>query len=341
MNKDLKSYTSKALKELIVSIGGRAFDAGYIFSFIHAKNACQIDDITPLSKKFRETLKQQGFFISDAKLIEKFTDPDGTVKYLFEFSDSCRVESVLLTDGQRKTLCISTQVGCQMGCAFCATAKLKFKRNLSAGEIVSQLYQASNDAGKINNVVYMGMGEPLANYQSVTDSVSLLNDKNGCNIGIRHITISTCGLADKITDLADEKLVPRLAVSLNFADDETRSKFMPINNKFPLTELFKAIKFFQWRTRNRITIEYVMIAGVNDLNHHAKRLVKLIGNLKCNVNLIEYNAHPGCEFQASPPSAIRAFAKELGKASIEVVIRYKRGRDINAACGQLGADYLT
>ena len=341
MNKDLKSYTAKALKELIESIGGRGFDAGYIFSFIHSKDARQIDDITPLSKKFREALKEQGFFISDAKLIEKFIDPDGTVKYLFEFSDSCRVESVLLTDGPRKTLCISTQIGCQMSCDFCATAKLKFKRNLSAGEIVSQLYQASSDAGKINNVVYMGMGEPFANYQSVMDSVSLLNDKKGSNIGIRHITVSTCGLADKITDLADEKLVPRLAVSLNFADDETRSQFMPINKKVPLSELFKSIKFFQWRTRNRVTIEYVMIADVNDLRHQAKRLVKLIGNLKCNVNLIEYNAHPGCELQASSPANIRAFAKELEKSSIEVVIRYKRGREINAACGQLGADYLS
>ncbi|MBN2590484.1 MAG: 23S rRNA (adenine(2503)-C(2))-methyltransferase RlmN [Sedimentisphaerales bacterium] len=340
MNIDLKDKTLDELEQLVVELGQRKYLAKYIFQFIHTQNVSDIEEITPLSKAFRQKLTEEGYFISEIEILEKQVDKDKTAKYLFKLGDGERIESVLLHDGKRKTLCVSTQAGCNMNCAFCATGKLKFKRNLSAGEIADQVNTVEADSGKISNVVYMGMGEPLLNYEAVMKSVEILNHEEGKNIGIRHITISTCGIIPKIEMLANEKLRPRLAISLNAPENALRSQIMPINNKYPLDKLIKTIKNYQEQTNQRVTFEYVMIKGLNDSHKHAQMLIKLVRNISCNVNLIEYNPNSECDYKGSNSTVIKEFASILSEAGIETVIRFRMGREINAACGQLGADWL-
>ena len=340
MSRDLKDKTPGELEQIVEFLGAKKYLAGYIFHFIHTKEAEEISVITPLSKVFREQLAGQGYFISRLSLLDKLIDKDGTTKYAFGLNDDGRIETVLLLDGRRRTLCISTQVGCAMGCGFCATGKIKFRRNLTAGEIVDQVNTVQKDAGRISNVVYMGMGEPLANYAAVVKSLGILNHPKGKNIGIRHITVSTCGLAPEIRKLASEDVHPRLAVSLNAPTDALRTKLMPINAKYPIAELLKAVRFYQDRTRQRVTFEYVLIKGLNDSVGHAKMLVKLLAGLACNVNLIEHNPFPTCKYAGSSSSRIREFAAVLGDAGIETTTRFRMGRNIKAACGQLGADWL-
>jgi len=340
MSRDLKDKTPGELEQIVESLGGRKYLAGYIFHFIHTKDAEEISQITPLSKAFREQLAGQGYFISRLSVLNKLTDKDGTAKYAFTLGDGGRIETVLLLDGTRRTLCVSTQVGCAMGCAFCATGKLRFRRNLTAAEIVDQVNAIQRDAGRISNVVYMGMGEPLANYAAVVKSLGILNHPKGKNIGVRHITVSTCGLAPEIRKLASEDMHPRLAVSLNAPTDDLRTKLMPINTKYPMAELLKAVRFYQDKTRQRVTFEYVLIKGLNDSAGHAKMLVKLLTGLACNVNLIEHNPFPTCKYAASGSVRIREFAAVLDEAGIETTVRFRMGRNIKAACGQLGADWL-
>jgi 23S rRNA (adenine2503-C2)-methyltransferase len=223
---------------------------------------------------------------------------------------------------------------------FCATGKLGFSRNLTAAEIVDQVNTVQAEAGRITNVVYMGMGEPLLNYRAVVKSVAILNHPKGKNIGIRHITISTCGIAPAIRKLASEDLHPKLAVSLNAPNDALRTQLMPINAKYPIAELLKAVRFYQDRTRQRVSFEYVMIKGLNDSPAHARMLVNLLRGLMCHVNLIEHNPYPGCEFAGSDSERIRQFASIFERAGIETTVRFRMGRGIRAACGQLGADWL-
>jgi 23S rRNA (adenine2503-C2)-methyltransferase len=338
--KDLKNKTIGELERLVVEMDGKKYLAAYIFQFIHIENAAEIFQITPLSKAFREQLIAQGYHISQLAIADKLTDEDGTTKYLFELSDGRRIETVLLLDGKRKTLCVSTQVGCAMDCRFCATAKIGFERNLSAGEIVDQVNTVTKDAGRINNVVYMGMGEPLNNYKAVIKSLDILNHPKGKNIGIRHITVSTCGIVQGVKKLACEDIHPRLAVSLNAPTDDVRTRLMPINKKYPISELMKAVRFYQNRTHQRVTFEYVMIKGLNDSKDQAALLVKLLKGIACNVNLIEHNPHPHCKYVGSGGESIRRFASVLENAGIETVVRFKMGRGIRAACGQLGADWI-
>jgi len=337
---DLKDKTPGELEQIVESLGGKKYLAGYIFHFIHTKDAGEIPEITPLSKAFREQLAGQGYFISRLSVLNKLADKDGTAKYAFALGDDGRIETVLLLDGTRRTLCVSTQVGCAMGCVFCATGKLGFRRNLTAAEIVDQVNTVQKDAGRISNVVYMGMGEPLANYAAVVKSLGILNHPKGKNIGVRHITVSTCGLAPEIRKLASEDLHPRLAVSLNAPTDDLRTKLMPINAKYPIADLMAAVRFYQDRTRQRVTFEYVLIKALNDSAGHAKMLVKLLAGLACNVNLIEHNPYPTCKYAGSGSARIREFAAVLDEAGIETTVRFRMGRNIKAACGQLGADWL-
>jgi 23S rRNA (adenine2503-C2)-methyltransferase len=340
VDKDLKNKTLGELEDIVESFGQKKYLAKYIFTFIHCKEAVDISDISPLSKVFRAELVRQGYYISHLKTVHTLADEEGTKKYLFELSDGERIETVLLLDGNRKTLCVSTQAGCSMECAFCATAKLKFQRNLTAAEIVDQMNVIEADNGKINNVVYMGMGEPLQNYDAVLKSVRILQAPDGKNIGIRHLTVSTCGDAEGIRKLANETIHPRLAISLNAPTDTLRSKIMAINKKYPIAALFSAVKDYQMKTGERVTFEYVLIKGLNDSKLHAQMLAKLVRQVKCNVNLIEYNPHPHCLFEASDRAAIKRFTQVLEKAGIETTIRFKKGRKIRAACGQLGADLI-
>jgi len=341
MDKDLKDKTLGELERVVEGFGQRKYTAKYIFTFIHSKGVADISEISPLSKAFRAELAEEGYYICGLKTVRIFTDPDGTVKYLFELSDGKRIETVLMFDGRRKTLCVSTQAGCSMNCAFCATSKLKFQRNLTAAEIVDQVNVIEKDEGRISNVVYMGMGEPMQNYEAVLKSVRILNHPDGKNIGIRHLTISTCGDADGVRKLAAEDIHPRLAISLNAPDDAVRGKIMAINKKYPIAKLFAAVKGYQKKTGDRVTFEYVLIKGVNDSKSCAEKLIKLVRDVKCNVNLIEYNSHCGCDFSASSRQTIERFRQALEETGIETTVRFKRGRKIKAACGQLGAELLS
>ena len=357
MEKDLKDKTIEELEQIVVSLGQKKYLAGYIFSFIHTKNVDEISQITPLSKALRSQLAEQGYFISQFKIISKLTDPDGTIKYLFELSDGNRIETVLLFDegppdkdirgqapmqtygGRRRTLCISTQAGCAMNCAFCATGKIKLQRNLTAAEIVDQVNIIQKEAGRIDNVVYMGMGEPLLNYDAVVRSIRILNHPAGKNIGIRHITVSTCGIVPAIKKLADEEIRPRLAISLNAPTDALRNKLMPINTKYPIKDVLAAANYYQRKAKQRVSFEYVLIKGVNDTVLYARMLARLLRDLRWRINLIEFNPHRLCEFEASGGERIRKFADVLKDAGIKTTIRFKKGQSINAACGQLGADW--
>jgi 23S rRNA (adenine2503-C2)-methyltransferase len=356
MNKDLKSMSRRRLGQMVVGLEQKKYLARYIFSFIHARDTGDIDSITPLSKAFRGKLIEQGYYISRLDVVEKLTDPDGTVKYIIGLPDGQRIQSVLLSDDDRKTLCVSTQVGCSMGCVLCATARLGFRRNLTAGEIVDQVNTVMRDAscvaranyairnthdeGRITNVVYMGMGEPLANYDAVLESVRILNDSAGMNIGIRHLTISTCGVVEGIRGLADEDIAPRLAISLNAPTDSIRARMMPIAKKYPLKKVLGAAEEYQRKTGRRVTFEYVLIKGLNDKVIHAELLCKVLRGVMCNVNLIEYNPHPGCAFEPSGKEAIERFARVLEEKGFETTIRFKKGQRIKAACGQLGAEWI-
>jgi 23S rRNA (adenine2503-C2)-methyltransferase len=384
VDKDLKSKTVEEIEHLVVEYDQKKYNAGYIFGFIHTRGITDISGITPLSKPFRSRLVEDDYYISKLEVIDKLTDPDGTVKYVFGLPDekpseiskkfrgpspgnpldfSGRVESVLLFDGGRRTLCVSTQVGCAMGCVFCATGKLGLARNLTTAEIVDQVNivealdgcdarfvkRRTLDATdtscatdrRITNVVFMGMGEPLANYDAVLNAVRILNHPAGRKIGIRRITISTCGLPEQIERLAEEDISPRLAISLNAPTDAIRQRLMPITAKYSLGRLMRAVELYQHKTRNRVTFEYVLIKGVNDTVTHAKMLIKRLRPFMCNVNLIEYNPHPGCPgFSASSREAIKRFAQVLSDAGIETTVRLKMGQTINAACGQLGAQGL-
>ncbi len=357
MNKDLKDMTSEELERVVVGLGQKKYLAGYLFKFIHAQGGRDLSAISTLSKAFRSQLAEQGYFISQLKVVDRLTDPDGSAKYLFELADGERIESVLLPDEDRATLCVSTQAGCPMGCAFCATAKIPFRRNLTAGEIVDQVYVAaaslvarhsSLDAqettrhevdGRITNIVYMGMGEPLLNYDAVLRSIRILNYSSGRNIGIRHITISTCGIAPAIRQLAREEIRPRLAISLGAPSDALRDRLMPVNRKHPIDELLGAVRTYQAGTGQRVTFEYVLIDKVNDTVNHAKLLVKLLRGLMSNVNLIEHNPFSGCGFTGSSRERIQRFADTLKGAGVETTIRFRMGRGIQAACGQLQAGY--
>ncbi|OQY06204.1 MAG: 23S rRNA (adenine(2503)-C(2))-methyltransferase [Planctomycetales bacterium 4572_13] len=340
MYNDLKDKSYGELLEIVSSHQQKPLCAQYLFTFIHQKDATEIDAVTPLPKAFRQQLTSEGFVISSIDLLEQHDDPDGTIKFVFDLGDGAKIESVRLKDGDRNTLCISTQAGCRMGCKFCATGQLKFQRDLTAAEIVDQVYHAETICGRISNLVYMGMGEPLDNFENVMRSIELLNDKRGRNIGIRHITISTCGLPEEITQLAARQIRPRLAVSLHAPNDAIRSKLMRVGNKFPLEDIVNALRDYQRETGKRITIEYCTIDGVNDKIEHAKALLKRLKPLKINVNLIELNPFPGCRYKSSPTRQIREFAQILTQSGIETIIRFKRGRNIKAACGQLGATWL-
>lgn len=340
MDKDLKNKTLPELEKLVTEMGRKKYLAQYVFNFIHQKNAGNISDITSLGKTFRRQLIEQGCYISQLEFVKIFRDPDKTVKFLFELSDKKRIETVLLFENKRTTLCVSTQVGCGMNCSFCATARLKLDRNLTAAEIADQVYTVQKQKSKISNVVFMGMGEPLQNYDNVIRAVEILNHPAGRKIGIRHLTVSTCGLVPEILKLAEEQIRPRLAVSLNAATDAVRNKIMPINKKYPLEKLFKAVQSYQYKTRQRVTFEYVLIKDLNDKVAHADLLIKKLRDISCNVNLIEYNPHPGCKLLASDTETIERFAKHLKDAGIKTSIRLKKGQRIKAACGQLGADRL-
>jgi 23S rRNA (adenine2503-C2)-methyltransferase len=336
---DLRSLTSEKLKTAIVELGEKPFRAKQIFGWMHKQQIENIDDMTNISKALREKLAER-YFIAVPQIVEKFeSKEDGTVKYLFDIGGVI-IESVLMRYSYGNAVCISSQAGCRMGCSFCASTVDGLERNLLAGEMAGQIYKIQNDIGeRISNVVIMGSGEPLDNYDNVIDFLNIINDKDGNDLGQRHITLSTCGLVDKINALAEKNLQITLAISLHAPNDEIRKSIMPIANKYPIADVINAARMYANTTKRRVTYEYAMINGVNDSIENAGELAKRLKGTMCHVNLIPVNEVKENNYTKSSEDKIKTFAGILGSCGIETTIRRKLGSDINAACGQLRKRY--
>ncbi len=332
----LIGLSHEELKTLVQSLDEPKFRADQLHSWIYVKNERDFDKMTNLAKSLRQKLSEK-YVIGALSIAEKQVSADGTIKYLFRLTDGQMVESVLMYFEERDVyaVCLSTQVGCAVNCDFCATGKLGFKRNLTVAEIVEQLIYVRHDSGaNVRNIVFMGQGEPLLNYDNLMQATRVIN--HSAEIGMRHITISTSGIIPAIDRLAEEKLQLTLAVSLHAPDDETRLKFMPINKKYPVKELVNALHRYVDKTGRRVTIEYILLAGVNDTKAHADRLNDLLRTLHCNINLIPYNPI-GEQYGYERPSRdqVLSFRDWLMQGPHKVTVRIERGTDIAAACGQL------
>jgi len=332
---NLAGLSHQQLSSLLQDRGEAAFRGSQLFKWIHARRVFDFDSMTDLSREFRERLSHE-FTVLDLELERRVSSGrDACEKYLLRLRDGERVEAVWMDFERRRTLCISTQVGCALGCSFCATATLGLRRNLDAGEIVQQvLYVQSLPDRSLSNVVLMGMGEPLQNYENVVQALRILNDDRGLGLSRRRMTVSTAGLVPGILRLADEQAPCKLAVSLNAVDDETRSRLMPINRKFGLDPLLAACKQYTEITGLRVTFEYVLLEGVNDSPGDIRALRSRLSRLPCKLNLISYNSTDR-GFKSSGDEVVQRFAAELKTAPFPVMLRRSMGTDIDAACGQL------
>jgi 23S rRNA (adenine2503-C2)-methyltransferase len=334
---DLAGLEPAALERLFRERGIAAFHARQVYRWIHRRGATSVDGMTDLSRSLREQLAAE-FAIDTPALTSRATSSDGTRKFLLKLRDGRHIEAVFIPDTPAMTFCISSQVGCAMDCAFCLTGKMGFVRNLTAGEIVGQVRVLARELDLEDdrfNIVLMGMGEPLHNYDAVMHSVRMLTHELGFGMNPRRITLSTVGLVPAIDRLAQEAIMPNLAVSLHGTTDAQRSAIVPVNRKYGIRELLEACRRIPLRRRDRLTFEYVLLANVNDAADDARRLVKLLGDLKAKVNLIPLNAAPGIPFERPDDVRLNRFARILADRGITVSVRKSRGRDIRAACGQL------
>ena len=343
MKKDIKNFSLDELKAYFTEIGEKSYRAEEIFRAIYNNKIFNFHDITTLPKTLRDALDNQ-FFITSSEVISKQKSSDSSIKFLIKFPDSSLVETVLIRETAhgktRNTLCLSSQVGCAMKCKFCATGQMGFIRNLTTGEIIEQFLLVEKIAGKINNIVFMGMGEPLANYENVKKAIKIITDPKGRGLGKRKIVISTSGIIDKIYKLTDEISSVRLAISLHAATQKKRDYLMPGLRKYKISDLFEALKYYNRKTGNTITIEYLLIKDVNDDYKDAKDLIKLLRNLKfVKVNLIHFNQVAHIDFK--PSNREKAFAEILRKNGVTVTIRHSKGEEIAAACGQLATNTKT
>ncbi len=331
---NILDYDYKELQAKLEHERLEKYRATQIFDWIYKKKATSFAVMTNLSKKLREELSRK-FKLTFPELVTKVTSKDGTVKFLWKYEDGSTVESVLLRYPDRISACISSQVGCNLGCKFCATGRSGFVRNLTSGEILTQILgMERSEKERIGNVVFMGMGEPMLNYDEVMRAIRVMVDPKALKISQRRISISTAGVVDGIEKLANEPLDVVLSVSLHAPTDEKRSKIMPINQKYPLSVLMNAIKSYQAVKGKRITFEYILFDGFNDSIEDAKKLIELVKDIKCNVNLIPYNDTQS-EFKRTPPRKAKEFEEFLKLHGLEAVIRAEKGSDIDAACGQL------
>ncbi|WP_427338552.1 23S rRNA (adenine(2503)-C(2))-methyltransferase RlmN [Caloranaerobacter sp. DY30410] len=339
--KDLKSLTLDELKNLFKSIGEKSFRGEQAFRWIHQRMINSIDDITEFSKTLKDKLNNE-YKITKLRIVKRFDSKiDETKKYLFLLEDGNIIESVMMKYKHGISVCISTQVGCKMGCSFCASTKGGFVRNLTPGEIVDQVYQIQKDLDvKVSNIVLMGSGEPLDNFDNVIKFLELIHCKSGQNLGYRHITLSTCGIVPKIYDLANLKIPITLSISLHSAFDDERKKIMPIANKYTIKDILDACKYYISKTNRRITFEYTLINGVNDSARHANELAKILSGMLCHVNLIPLNPIKEANFKTSKDANVLKFKEILESRNINTTIRREMGGDINAACGQLRRDYI-
>lgn len=333
---NLKSLSYNELRDYLNSLGFPKYRGDQVFSWLYQKKACAWDEMTDLPKELRKIFQDKGISLGCLSLNSQLRADDGTIKFLFVLDDGETVESVYLPESQRQTVCFSTQVGCGMGCLFCATGQRGMIRNLSPAEIVDQCVQISRMTGtRISSLVAMGQGEPLLNYDALLKAIKIINDPHGMGIGARHITISTCGIIPGIKKLAEEQLQVNLGVSLHAADDELRDYLMPINRKYPIGQLIEACRFYLSRTNRRITFEYTLIDGINDRSIDLSNLIRLLSGMLCHVNLIPFNPIPNSKLRRSKEKRIEEFAAGLKQAHIETTIRKERGSELAAACGQL------
>ena len=333
--KNIKEYNLDELQDELVNLGEKKYRAEQIFKWLYVDKVKEFDEMTNLSIELREKLKKE-YTICNFKILKKQESSDGTKKYLFDVLDGNAIESVLMEYHHGKTICVSSQIGCKMGCKFCASTGIKFIRSLTCGEIVEQILAVEQDIGdKISNIVFMGIGEPFDNYENVMKAIKIINNQKGLNIGARHISISTSGLVPMIYKFADEELQCTLSISLHATNDEKRSNMMPINNKYNIKELMEACKYYINKTNKRISFEYALAKDNNDNLEDAKELVKLLKGMLCHVNLIPINKIENGSFTKSSNEHIIEFRDYLNDHGIVATIRRELGSDIEAACGQL------
>ncbi|OLO40843.1 23S rRNA (adenine(2503)-C(2))-methyltransferase RlmN [Alkalihalophilus pseudofirmus] len=328
------------LKQWLQENNEPAFRAGQIYEWLYSKRVESFEEMTNLSKELRMKLVEQ-FNLTTLKTVTKQESSDGTIKFLFELHDGYSIETVIMRHNYGNSVCVTTQVGCRIGCTFCASTLGGLKRNLEAGEIVAQVLEAQRAIDevdeRVSSVVVMGIGEPFDNYEALVSFLRTINHDKGLNIGARHITVSTSGIVPYIYKFADEGMQINFAISLHAPNTELRSKLMPINRAYSLPKLMESIHYYTNKTGRRVTFEYGLFGGVNDQAEHAEELADLIKNLKCHVNLIPVNFVLERDYKRTPKEQIFAFEKVLKDRGVNVTIRREQGHDIDAACGQLRA----
>ncbi|MCI7602301.1 MAG: 23S rRNA (adenine(2503)-C(2))-methyltransferase RlmN [Mollicutes bacterium] len=337
---NLFSYSLPKLEDLMLFIGQKKYRATQIFKWIYEKRVTNFDEMSDVSLSFREFLKDN-YTLDKPKIFKKQVSSDGTIKLLLELKDGNKIETVLMRYNYGNVACVSSEVGCNMGCCFCASGLLKKKRELTVDELVGQVLVLDDllksENKRVTHVVVMGTGEPFDNYDNVLDFIRILNHPHGLAIGARHITVSTCGIVDKIKKYAHEGLQINLAISLHAPNDQLRNKIMPINFKYNLTELMEAVKYYEKVANRRVTFEYILLKGVNDSKENALELVNLIKGTLAYVNLIPFNPVEELKYKRSDSKTVHQFLDILMKNNVTATIRKEFGTDIDAACGQLRA----
>ncbi len=340
---NLIGYPEEKLKQLFADWEVPAYRVQQVFNWVYHHRVRQFEEMTNLSKDLRARLAKH-FVIALPRIAAKTHSQDGSIKYLFELDNGSQIESVWMPDETRKTLCISSQVGCRLACSFCLTASMGLKNNLTAGEIIGQ-YMAVNDdlpdENQVTNVVMMGMGEPLDNYDEVCQALRLMVSPQAMRISNRKVTLSTSGLVDRIRQFGQEEIHVNLAISLNATEDATRDQIMPINKKYPIKILMDCLKKYPLKPTRRITFEYVLLKGINDSDEDAVRLGKLLSTVRCKINLIPFNNYEGSPYQPPTEERIKSFQNYLIQKKFSAFIRKNRGTDILGACGQLAAQTMT
>ena len=330
--KNIKDYNISELKKELENLGEKPYRAEQIFKWLYKENVTSFDEMTDLSLDLREKLKKE-YSICIFKILTKQVSKDGTVKYLFDVLDGNAIETVVMEYKYGRTICVSSQIGCKMGCKFCASTGIEFARNLTSGEIVEELLAVERDLNiKISNIVFMGIGEPLDNFDNVMKAIEIINYPKGLGIGARHISISTSGIVPKIYEIADRDLQCTLSISLHAANDEKRSSMMPINNRYNIEELMKACRYYIEKTNKRISFEYALAKDNNDNLKSAEELVHLLKGMLCHVNLIPINKIEGGAYSKSSNKSIIEFRDYLNSRGITATIRRELGSDIDAAC---------
>lgn len=337
---DIKSLDFKELQEFVEKIGEKKFRAAQIYQWLHQKRVTSFDEMTNISEKLRQKLAETCRLTSLEQMTVQTSAIDGTKKYLFRLYDGNMIESVLMHYHHGNSVCISSQAGCRMGCRFCASTIGGLVRGLDTSEMLDQIYRITEDTGeRVSNVVVMGTGEPLDNYDNLLKFIRMLTDEHGLNISQRNVTVSTCGLVPQIRRLADEKLQITLALSLHASSQEKREELMPVAKRYNLKETLEACRYYFRQTGRRVTFEYSLVAGVNDTSEDARRLGTLTHGMNCHINLIPVNPVRESGFQAPSHRAVLDFQNKLEKYGINVTIRREMGRDIDGACGQLRKRY--